>query len=290
LCLGNISNYLGYVLPANLLTYIDEDIGPSPNITWVSISYTLGLSVGFLIVGRFSDIFGRRWFFIVGNGFGLLGSIVGATAKNVNTLIGADVLMGLAGAVQISFTVAVSELVPNKVRPLAVSAIFFSSFEIACFGPVIGISLENGTKLTWRWAYYLNIIISGLAVLCFYLFYHPPDFNLLHMDRSKWEQCKRQDGVGFVLFTGGLLLFIMGMSWGGTVHPWNSVYVVRIISTFLFLSILSLKQKKLTHAIRLRLLWSDSACWPHLSPTTPTYTRGMLCCPLVYFANRATSQ
>ncbi|CAI7580078.1 unnamed protein product [Penicillium manginii] len=226
LCLGNISNYLGYVLPANLLTYIDEDIGPSPNITWVSISYTLGLSVGFLIVGRFSDIFGRRWFFIVGNGFGLLGSIVGATAKNVNTLIGADVLMGLAGAVQISFTVAVSELVPNKVRPLAVSAIFFSSFEIACFGPVIGISLENGTKLTWRWAYYLNIIISGLAVLCFYLFYHPPDFNLLHMDRSKWEQCKRQDGVGFVLFTGGLLLFIMGMSWGGTVHPWNSIATI----------------------------------------------------------------
>lgn len=194
----------------------------------MSLSYTLGLSIGFLLVGRFSDIFGRRWFFIGGNGFAIVGSIVGATAKDVNALIGADVLLGLAGAVQISFTVAISELVPNKVRPIAVAAIFFSSFQFACFGPVIAPALVQGTQATWRWAYYLNIIVSCLAVVCFYFFYHPPNFSLLHMNRSKMEQCKRQDGVGFVLFTGGLLIFIMGLSWGGVVHPWKSAYVVSV--------------------------------------------------------------
>ncbi|KAJ5697826.1 hypothetical protein N7488_011510 [Penicillium malachiteum] len=224
-----IENSSDHVDHTNQSIGLDRHHVAIQNETFAINEEALGLSVGFLIVGRFSDIFGRRWFFIIGNGFGLLGSIVGATAKDVNTLIGADGLMGLAGAVQISFTVAVSELVPNRVRPLAVSAIFFSSFEIACFGPVIGIALENGTKLTWRWAYYLNIIISGFTVLCFYLFYHPPDFRLLHMDRSMWEQCKRQDDVGFILFTGGLLLFIMGVSWGGTVHPWNSAYVIATI-------------------------------------------------------------
>lgn len=226
--MGNISNYTGYVLPSNILTYINNDLGPSPNINWVSIVYTLGLSVGFLLVGRLSDIFGRRWFFIIGNLLSLVGSIIGCTAKDVNSLIGADALMGLAGSVQISFTVAVAELVPNKTRPFAVAAIFFSSVHVAAFGPVVGESLIKHTAATWRWVYYLDCITSGLAVVLFFLFYHPPDFKLLHMNRSRKEQCQRQDIVGFVLFTGGLLVFILGISWGGTVHPWNSSYVVRL--------------------------------------------------------------
>jgi MFS family permease len=123
-------------MPSNSLALINESIGPSPNINWVALSYTLGLSVGFLIVGRLSDIFGRRWFFIIGNSFALIGSICSATATSVNAIIAGNTLGGLAGAVQISFTIAIAELVPNRHRPLWIVGIFFSSFEIACFGPV----------------------------------------------------------------------------------------------------------------------------------------------------------
>lgn len=58
---------------------------------------------------------------------------------------------------------------------------------------------------------------------------HPPTFHLLHSDRSKMEQLKRQDLIGFVLFAGGLLLFIMGLSWGGVVYPWKSSHVIATI-------------------------------------------------------------
>jgi hypothetical protein len=47
LCLGNISNYLGWVMPSNCLALINESIGPSDNITWVALAYSLGLSIGF---------------------------------------------------------------------------------------------------------------------------------------------------------------------------------------------------------------------------------------------------
>ena len=60
-CLAQISGYLGWVLPANTLTLINAAIGPSPDIIWVGISWTAGFAIGFTLVGRISDIFGRRW-------------------------------------------------------------------------------------------------------------------------------------------------------------------------------------------------------------------------------------
>lgn len=97
------------------------------------------------------DIYGRRWFFIGGNFLALLCGILGAVAKDVNTLIGGNILGGLAGAVQLSFPVAIAELVPNKSRPLWVAGIFGSAFHFACFGPVIAQALATDTAAGWRW-------------------------------------------------------------------------------------------------------------------------------------------
>ncbi|KPI41091.1 putative MFS-type transporter YusP [Cyphellophora attinorum] len=229
LCFGNISNYTGWVLPSNSLLIINADIGPSPNITWVALSYTLGLTIGFLIIGRLSDIFGRRWFFIIGNGIGCIGAIIGATTNEVDTLIGANLLNGLAGAVQITFTTAISELVPNKHRPIWLGAIFSSSFQFACFGPVIAQAFVTGTSAGWRCSYYINIAMAGAATLCMFFFYHPPTFHQLHVGRSKMQQVKRQDAVGLVLFTGGLVIFLMGLNWGGSLYPWSSAHVIGTI-------------------------------------------------------------
>ena len=52
----------GYALIAPVLGDINNDLGPSDNIAWVSIVYILSEAVFFLLVGRLSDIFGRRWF------------------------------------------------------------------------------------------------------------------------------------------------------------------------------------------------------------------------------------
>lgn len=75
----------------------------------------------FLVSGRLSDLFGRRWFFIGGNCICLIGVIVGACAQNINTLIIASAVYGLGEQIQLSFGVAIGELVKNKHRPIVVS-------------------------------------------------------------------------------------------------------------------------------------------------------------------------
>lgn len=37
------------------------------------------------------------------------------------------------------------------------------------------------------------------------------------------------DYAGTLLYTGGLLVFLMGLNWGGAVYPWSSAYVIGCI-------------------------------------------------------------
>lgn len=50
----------GYALVAPVLSDINEDLGPSPNLAWVGLVYVLTEAVFFLLVGRLSDIFGEK--------------------------------------------------------------------------------------------------------------------------------------------------------------------------------------------------------------------------------------
>ncbi|CAM1509715.1 Fc.00g000500.m01.CDS01 [Cosmosporella sp. VM-42] len=92
--LMNISLYVGYVLPINVLSIINADIGPSKNIILVPVTKTLGQGVAVILVGCLGDIFGRRWFLIGGQALGAIGSIIGALSTNVNTLMASTAFIG----------------------------------------------------------------------------------------------------------------------------------------------------------------------------------------------------
>ena len=66
-----------------------------------------------------------------------IGTIVGATAQNVNQLIAANVLIGLAAAAQISFNYIIAELVPIKDRFYVLSLVFLVASIFSAFGPVL---------------------------------------------------------------------------------------------------------------------------------------------------------
>jgi len=114
-----------FTLIAPILSFIDEDIGPSPNLTWVALAYLLTTSIGFAFVGRLSDIFGRRWFYIFAAALATVGSIVAATAQSINVLIAAECIMGFAASAQVLYgRKSIHELVKamfTSVKPLLVN-------------------------------------------------------------------------------------------------------------------------------------------------------------------------
>lgn len=229
--LSAVSGIGGFALAASILTTINADIGPSASLNWVSIVYLITQTIGQLILGRLTDLFGRRWFFFGCSILALVGSIVCARAQSINVLIGGNTIMGLASAAQMSFPYLVTEIVPINWRFFSMAYVYIIAIPFTAIGPVVSGSFVSNTAAGWRGIYYMFIAINIAAAIAFYLFYYPPNFEIKHSaDKlTKRRILKDFDYVGLFLFTGGSLVFLLGLQWGGTLHPWESSWVAASI-------------------------------------------------------------
>ncbi|KAF2731337.1 MFS general substrate transporter [Polyplosphaeria fusca] len=227
----------GFGLAAPVLAYINADIGPDPNLSWVSLSYLLTNSVGLLLVGRLSDLFGRRWFFIGGNALATIGCIVAAVAPNIPALIAGETLIGLGAASQLSYAFAVSELVPTTYRFIAQAWVFAWAIPSSGFAPAIAYAFVFESSVGWRGIFYLLTALNAATTVVWFLFYKPPTFEMKHGQGRKRQFLVNFDYIGTLLFTMGLILFLMGISWGGNLYAWKSAHVIAtIVLGFLCLS------------------------------------------------------
>ncbi|KAI9767505.1 MAG: hypothetical protein M1835_007033 [Candelina submexicana] len=213
------------------LAIINADIGPAPNIVLISTIPTVISGVCIVIVGRLSDLFGRRYFLIIGQILSLIGCTIAATATSIPRLIGGGVFIGMAASVQQTLTFIIAELVPNKHRPIANGAVLLVTLPSAGLGPGFARMIVDNTEQGWRWFYYLSIICAGSSLLLFILFYFPPNFRQLHRKTTKRAELEKLDYVGLIMFTGGLIILLLGLSWGGTSYSWTSGHVLGTIIT-----------------------------------------------------------
>jgi MFS family permease len=186
--------------------------------------------VALTIIGRVSDIFGRRWIFVGGATLGVIGSIVCATAQTVNALIGGTTIIGIAAATQLSYYYVMGELVPMKYRLAGNAVCYLFTIPGSGIAPVVSWSLLiDHPKVGWRGGYYILIGLNAASLACWLLFYHPPTFRMKHGNASILKYVKEFDYIGTIVYTGGLLILIMGLNWGGNVYAWNSAPVITTI-------------------------------------------------------------
>lgn len=79
---------------------------------------------------------------------------------------------------------------------------------------------------SWRWCYYVFILVDGIGLGLAALCYFPPNFRQLHPGRTKIDLLKKLDYLGITLYSCGVVLFLMGVSWGGGMYPWRSAPVI----------------------------------------------------------------
>ncbi|CAK7201513.1 hypothetical protein SEUCBS139899_004219 [Sporothrix eucalyptigena] len=218
--------FTNFNLPASALTVINADLGYSPAYIWISDASVVVSCVGMLIVGRLSDILGRRNFLIGGQIFGVVGSAICAKATSINMLVAGATVYGVATTTQLTFPFIIHELVPNKHRGVAQAAITVLVLPFAGFGSIIARNLIEYSALGWRWVYMINVIFNAVTLVLLAVCYFPPALNHLHTAWTWKTELRKLDYGGIIIFTFMAVLILLGLNWGGSTYPWTDPHVL----------------------------------------------------------------
>ena len=206
------------------------DLGRLDLFAWPATSYLLGSTVLVPIIGKMSDIYGRKPFLLAGVVIFLIGSALSGAAGSMWELIGFRLLQGIGAAFIMAnaFTVMGDYFAPAE-RPRW-AGIVAGTFALASIiGPLAGGVLTD--ELSWRWVFYINLPVGGVALIAIMILmprHRPEDRSGEHVDWS---------GATLLLIAAAPLLLAFSM--GGTQFGWGDSPVVgcliaTVIAAYLF--------------------------------------------------------
>jgi EmrB/QacA subfamily drug resistance transporter len=201
---------LDNTIVATAMPTIVGKMGGFSKYAWVTTSYVVTSTVATLLLGKLSDILGRRRIYLFAIGMFLVASILCGLATSMNELIAARALQGLGGGGiwGLTFTI-VGDLVAPAKRGKYFGT-FTSMFALAGLaGPLVGGAIVD--NFSWRWIFFVNI---PLAVYSF-----AKVFTVLHLPRP--TNRKNLDIPGAVLVT-AIIGFFMLILEEGPGRGWSS--------------------------------------------------------------------
>jgi EmrB/QacA subfamily drug resistance transporter len=187
---------------------------------WVTTAYLLTSTAAVPIVGKLSDIYGRKLFLIGGTFFFVLSSALCGLSQDLTQLIVFRGLQGAAGGIMMSMVfTTVSSIFPPAQRG-RVQGVFTGVFGLSSvIGPLLGGYLTDA--LSWRWVFYVNLPL-GMAALAV-LWWGFPNIRPNRTDRPI-------DVLGSVTMLLAVVPLLLALSWGGTEYPWASAPIVGLLA------------------------------------------------------------
>ena len=129
---------------------------------WVSTSYAVTSTIATLLLGKLSDLYGRRRLLLFTIGLFVFASLLCGAAQSMPQLIAARALQGVGGGGIWGLTFAtVGDIVPPRERG-KYFGMFSSIWGIAAvLGPLVGgVIVDNAN---WRWIFLVNLPLGIVA-------------------------------------------------------------------------------------------------------------------------------
>ncbi len=136
--------------------------------------------------------------------------------------------MGASGVVNGALTMLAGAVPLHKSPTYTGILLGISQLGIVC-GPLVGGALTQ--HATWRWCFYINLPIGGLAALLTVIIHVPEltqkePFSLAHCRKVVPEL----DLIGFLLFVPAAIMLLLGLQFGsGNTYPWKSATIIGLI-------------------------------------------------------------
>lgn len=143
---------------------------------WVSTNYLLTSTLAIPIFARLSDIYGRKWFFMIGAGmFMLTSALCGASGTlnflpidGMNQLIVFRGLQGVGGGMMMGLAFTIIGDVFSPAERGKYQGLFAATYGLASiFGPTLGGWLTD--HVSWRAAFYVNLPVGIVAIIAIWM-------------------------------------------------------------------------------------------------------------------------
>lgn len=206
-----------------------SDLGGLSHLSWVVTAFMLASTSATPIIGKLSDMFGRRAFLIGAILLFLLTSMLCGLAQSMPQLIACRLLQGIgAGGIMTLTQTVIGDVIAPRER-VRYQGLFSGAFAFSSLaGPLLGGILT--TALSWRWVFYINLPIGLLALVLLWRALPPPPPRKSH----------RIDFAGAALLVSGASALMLLLSLGGSLLAWASpstytLGLVAILSIGMFL-------------------------------------------------------
>ena len=215
LMLGMFVASISQTIVGPAMPRIVAELGGMDHYSWVATAAMLVSAIVVPIVGKFSDLYGRRGFYLAGLAVFMIGSLVCGLAPNFWTLVAGRAIQGLGmGTVMPLAQTIIGDIIPPRHRGKyqGVMGAVFGVTSVA--GPLAGGWITD--NLGWRWLFWTSIPFGIAATSVVFRFLHLP-----HQRRDA-----RVDVAGIATLTPGLVAVLLATSWGGTTYAWSSSVIL----------------------------------------------------------------
>lgn len=243
LMLGVLLASMEISIIATALPTIAGEFNAFESYAWVGTAYIATAAIGTPLLGKLSDLFGRRQVFLATMGLFIVGSFLCGISQNIGQLIAARSLQGLGGgAIQALAFSILGDILPPRERGRYIGYFTLAFVGAALLGPLIGGFIID--HWSWPWIFFINIPLGTIAGAVAWFALRLP------FPRRK----ARLDVLGAVLLSITVAALMIGLEQGGTTG-WTEplvlgIFAVTVVGTMTFVYV---EQRAAEPMIPLRL-------------------------------------